>query len=93
MKNRLSIAILTILCLLLAPVISCAGTHEVHWHSPGFLWFPFGLVGLVIYFLPSIIAILRKKRNVVAIILLNFLFGWSVIGWVITLIWSMTSDR
>lgn len=74
-------------------MISCAGTHEVHWHNPGFLWFPFGLIGLVIYFLPSIIAILRKKRNLVAIILLNFLFGWSVIGWIITLIWALTSDR
>jgi tryptophan-rich sensory protein len=47
-------------------------------------FFPFfGLgfgVPLVLYFLPSIIALARNKRDTLAIFLLNFFLGWSVIG-------------
>ncbi len=50
------------------------------------------IVGICIYFIPSVIALLRMKRNLVAIIALNFFLGWSLIGWVISLVWSLSSD-
>jgi hypothetical protein len=64
----------------------------------GFVEFLFGsFVGIVvflallcIYFLPTIIALLRRQPNTLAIFLLNFFLGWSFIGWVVALVWSVT---
>ncbi|HZQ97122.1 MAG TPA: superinfection immunity protein [Candidatus Sulfotelmatobacter sp.] len=57
-----------------------------------FIFFPFFGFGFVMYFLPSIIALARSKRDTLAIFLVNFLLGWSVIGWVVALIWAAKSD-
>lgn len=57
-----------------------------------FLFFPFFGFGFVMYFLPSIIALARSKRDTVAIVLLNFFLGWSVIGWVVALVWALKTD-
>ena len=43
---------------------------------PGF----FGM-GFVLYFLPSIVALARQKRDLVSILLLNFFLGWTAVGW------------
>lgn len=43
----------------------------------------------VLYFLPAVIALLRKHKNKLAIFLLNFLLGWTVLGWMVSLIWSV----
>lgn len=51
------------------------------------------IIGLGIYFLPTFLAIHNAKRNTVAIFVLNFLTGWSFIGWVIALVWALTRDR
>ena len=45
-----------------------------------------------IYFLPSAIALARKHRNASALVLLNLLGGWTVIGWVICLVWATIRD-
>jgi len=45
-----------------------------------------------IYFLPTIAAYHAKKRNREAIALLNFFLGWTMIGWLIALIWAATKD-
>jgi hypothetical protein len=45
---------------------------------------------LVLYFLPSIVG--RKKKNAQAIFVLNLLLGWTLLGWVIALIWANTKD-
>ena len=41
------------------------------------------------FFLPTIIAVSRN-HNGLAIFLLNFFLGWTVIGWFWALIWSVT---
>jgi len=48
--------------------------------------------GFVMYFLPSIIALVRNKRDIAAIALLNLFLGWSVIGWIVALIWAVKTD-
>ena len=48
------------------------------------------IISLLLYFLPAIIG--RHKRDAAGILLVNLLFGWTVIGWVIALIWACTSD-
>lgn len=40
--------------------------------------------------LPAIIAGLRRHHNVVAIFVLNLLLGWTIIGWIVALVWSLT---
>ncbi len=45
------------------------------------------------YFIPSLIAILRKHPNVMAIFVLNLLLGWTVLGWIGSLVWSFTSTN
>ena len=53
--------------------------------------FFFGLP-LLMYFLPSIIALARSKRDLTAIFLLNLFLGWSVIGWIVALVWAAKHD-
>ena len=53
---------------------------------------PFFGIGFAMYFLPSIIALIRSKRDITAILLLNLLLGWSVIGWIVALIWAVKTD-
>ena len=51
------------------------------------------VAGTLFYFIPLIIAILRKKSNVVAIGALNLLLGWTLVGWVVSLVWSLSKDQ
>src|ERR1035441_8840228 len=44
----------------------------------------------LLYFYPTVKAM--GKRNTGAIFALNFLTGWSIIGWVFTLIWALKND-
>jgi hypothetical protein len=48
--------------------------------------------GFVMYFLPSIIALARSKRDLLGIVLLNFFLGWTMIGWVVALVWAFKTD-
>lgn len=52
----------------------------------------FLLVAALFYFLPWVVALGRKHNNALAIFLLNLLLGWTMLGWVIALIWSATSN-
>lgn len=45
---------------------------------------------LALYFLPTIIAALRRHRQTLAIAALNLLAGWSGLGWFGAFIWSLT---
>jgi hypothetical protein len=53
---------------------------------------PFFGFGFVMYFLPSILALARSKRDIAAIVLLNFFLGWTMIGWVVALVWAVKND-
>ena len=45
---------------------------------------------ILLYFLPAIIG--RDKRNAAGIFLLNLFLGWTVIGWVLALIWAVSAE-
>ncbi len=51
------------------------------------------LVLVAIYFVPTIVACNKNKRNSGAIFALNFLTGWTLLGWIGALIWSLTIDN
>lgn len=49
--------------------------------------------GLVLYFLPTIIGVFRHHHQWGAITVVNLFFGWTFIGWVLTLAWSVSGSR
>jgi hypothetical protein len=61
-------------------------------HLFGFFFFPIFGFGFVLYFLPAIVAFARSKRDAGSILVLNFLLGWTAIGWVIALVWALKQD-
>ncbi|HET7815172.1 MAG TPA: superinfection immunity protein [Candidatus Baltobacteraceae bacterium] len=48
------------------------------------------LVGF--YFLPTIMALVRRSERISAVVLLNTLLGWTTAGWIIAMILAMTGD-
>jgi len=46
---------------------------------------------LAVAFLPSIVAFVRGHHNRYAILILNILLGWTVVGWALALVWSLTA--
>lgn len=50
------------------------------------------LIYIVLYFLPTFVAYSKGKKNRSAIAVLNLLTGWTVIGWVIALVWACCND-
>lgn len=48
---------------------------------------------IIFYFIPTIIANHRKHKNAEAIVLLNVFLGWTLLGWVICLIWAVYSQE
>jgi hypothetical protein len=51
------------------------------------------IVGFCVYFLPTIIAFQRDRHNKGAILVLNLFLGWSVIGWVVSMVWAVSSSQ
>lgn len=47
-----------------------------------------GVLCFAVYFFPSIVAQVRKHRQLTAITVLNLFLGWTVLGWVIALVWA-----
>jgi hypothetical protein len=50
------------------------------------------LLVLPIYFLPTIVANRKKKKQETAIAVLNLLLGWTFLGWVVALVWACMDD-
>ncbi|MCD7785618.1 MAG: superinfection immunity protein [Oscillospiraceae bacterium] len=48
------------------------------------------LVALIaLYFLPTILAVRKDHSSKTIIILINVFLGWSFLGWVAALVWSL----
>lgn len=50
------------------------------------------IAGFVCYFLPTLIAMMRGHANTAPILVVNLLLGWLLVGWVIALAWSFSSQ-
>lgn len=50
------------------------------------------IAAIALYFVPSLVAASRKHNNSGAIAVLNIFLGWTVLGWIVALIWSMTDN-
>jgi Superinfection immunity protein len=49
------------------------------------------LVLFIPYWIPTIIAFARKHPSKLGILAVNFFFGWSFIGWVLSLVWALSN--
>jgi uncharacterized membrane protein len=49
-------------------------------------------VVILIYFIPSISAYSNKKKSAGSVLVLNALLGWTLIGWVVALVWATKKD-
>jgi|SRR5215472_10950934 len=49
------------------------------------VWIVFALLG-VLYFLPTIVALVRHSPNAGMVIVVNLFLGWSLVGWVVALV-------
>lgn len=57
------------------------------------LYIILAILGLLIYFLPAMLAWYWGRRNATAILVLNIFLGWTLVGWVGALVWAFVEDR
>lgn len=50
------------------------------------------LCAVAMYFLPAIIAHHRRHVSSGAIVLVNLLLGWSIIGWIVCFAWACSGN-
>ncbi len=68
-----------------------AGMFSIFAGLPFLVLLLIGIISFLLYFLPAYIG--RNKENSFAILLVNLFLGWSLIVWVICLIWAITAQR
>lgn len=50
-------------------------------------------LGIGVYFIPTIVAFSRKHHQAGAVFAINFLLGWSIIGWAVALAMALSAHR
>jgi len=50
------------------------------------------IVVVLAYFIPSIAALIDRKKDTLAIFILNFFLGWTFVGWVLALVWAARKE-
>jgi peptidoglycan/LPS O-acetylase OafA/YrhL len=83
MKKKQLLLLLTLLLSASFPVFAASDEVGVY-----ILIFFVSIIGIAIFFLPTIIAFKRSHRNRWIIFLLN-IFGATIILWIIALVWSL----
>jgi type II secretory pathway pseudopilin PulG len=47
---------------------------------------------IFLYIVPMVVADRRNHRNTLAISMLNLFLGWTVLGWILALVWACTDN-
>ena len=47
---------------------------------------------VILYFIPSVVSYSGKRKNSSAILILNIFLGWTILGWIVALIWACIKD-
>ena len=50
-------------------------------------------LGLLAYLAPTAVAVRREHHQAAAIFVTNLLLGWTLLGWIVALIWSATAVK
>ena len=48
-------------------------------------------ITLIVYFTPSYLG--RNKRDADAIFTLNLYWAWTIVGWLVAVVWALRSER
>lgn len=51
------------------------------------------LVGIILYLLPAIVALLKRHPKWLAIAAVNALTGWTIIGWIVAMVWAVRRPK
>jgi hypothetical protein len=51
------------------------------------------VLGLLVYFVPTLVARRLQRRQTAAIFILNLFLGWTFLFWVLALVWAVADDR
>jgi T4 superinfection immunity protein len=88
------IFVFAVIATLVAAVVFVKISHETV-HAIGSVVNVLAFLGFVIgaYFLPTFVALGRHHRNSAAIALLNLFLGWTLLGWVVALVWAAINER
>ena len=58
-----------------------------------FVWIVSVIFGISVFLLPTIVAVVGRKRNTTGILVLNVLGGWTIVGWVVALVWAFVAEK
>lgn len=50
------------------------------------------LCAISLYFLPILVAMVRKTKNVAQVLVINFFLGWTFVGWVVALVMAFSNN-
>jgi hypothetical protein len=48
---------------------------------------------IALYFMPTLVAVMRHHRQRLAILMLSLFAGWTFLGWVGALVWACTTPE
>jgi hypothetical protein len=53
------------------------------------------LLGAIGYVLPTLVAFLRREKlqSLGRIVTVNLLLGWTIVGWLVALVWASNDER
>jgi Superinfection immunity protein len=71
--------------------IMAAAAFSSHPHLERWVAFLLVLPVALIYLLPTYVATLRSHHKLVAIAAVNVLLGWTILGWIVAVVWSFTT--
>jgi hypothetical protein len=75
------------------PVIAATGAETLVGSLGVLFLIGAGIVATIVYFVPSIIAFRTDKANKIPILIVNFVFGWSLLGWIVALVWALSKGE
>jgi hypothetical protein len=52
----------------------------------------FFLFVCAMYWLPTLIAVVRRTPSALGVAVFNFFLGWTVIGWIVALVWALAAN-
>ncbi|EES3796554.1 TPA: superinfection immunity protein [Escherichia coli] len=51
------------------------------------------LASIILYVIPLIIALMRGHKSCTMVVILNVLFGWIFLMWIILILWAAFGDK
>jgi ABC-type Fe3+-siderophore transport system permease subunit len=73
--------------------IDLSGAEAAEATTSGLVVVGLMVCGSALYFLPTLVANTRRHRNRGGVFLVNLAFGWTLIGWVVAMIWASWVSR